>query len=88
MLFRSSLAGKVVGGVLAWADDLGVDRVAIIVGQATDDARVSLAERDNTDVLALVDRAFNKQDAYDRAPLLVEEAAIEAGRNALGIPGS
>jgi glycerate kinase len=86
-LDASSLAGKVVGGVLAWADDLGVDRIAIIVGQATDDARASLAERSNTDVLTLVDRAFNEQDAFDRTALLVEEAAIAAGRNALGIPG-
>ena len=32
-LDASSLAGKVVGGVLAWADDLDVDHVAIIAGQ-------------------------------------------------------
>ncbi len=38
-LDRSSLAGKVVGGVLAWADDLDVANVAIIAGQVTDDAR-------------------------------------------------
>jgi glycerate kinase len=85
-LDASSLAGKVVGGVLAWADDLGVERVAIIVGQATDDALASLAERNNTEVFSLVERAFNKQDAFDRSALLAEEAAIEAGRNALGTP--
>ncbi len=35
----SSLDGKVVGGVLAWAAELGVPHVGVIAGQVTDDAR-------------------------------------------------
>jgi glycerate kinase len=84
MLDASSLAGKVVGGVLAWADDFGIARVGIIAGQVTDDARTALAERTNTQVLALTDRVWQNAEAYERAAVLVEEAAIEAGRTALG----
>jgi glycerate kinase len=87
-LDASSLQGKVVGGVLAWAHDLGVDAVAVIAGQVTDDARAALAERASTQVLALTDRAYQEREAFTRAALLVEEAAIEAGRRALGIPAS
>ena len=86
-LDTSSLAGKVVGGVLAWADDLRVARVAIIAGQVTDDARTEImASRTNTQVLALTDRVWQKAEAYERTALLVEEAAIEAGRTALDTP--
>lgn len=83
-LDMSSLAGKVVGGVLAWADDLEVEHVGVIAGQVTDDARAALAPRTNTSVLALIDRAFQEREAYERAALLTEEAAIEVGRAALG----
>jgi glycerate 2-kinase len=83
-LDASSLAGKVVGGALAWADDLGIACVGIIAGQVTDEARTTLAERTNTQVLALTDRVWQEAEAYERAALLVEEAAIEAGRTALG----
>jgi glycerate kinase len=84
-LDASSLAGKVVGGVLAWADDFSVRRVGIIAGQVTDDARAEItATRPNTQVLALTDRVWNAGEAFERASLLVEEAAIEAGRTALG----
>jgi glycerate kinase len=82
----SSLAGKVVGGVLAWAEDLGVENVAIITGQATDDARAALAERAGVQVLALTDRVWQSSETYSRAALLVEEAAIEAARTVLGTP--
>ena len=78
----SSLEGKVVGGVLAWASDLGVPRVAVIAGQVTDDARSALAGRAGVDVLALTDRVWQAGEAYTRAALLVEEAAVEAGRAA------
>jgi glycerate kinase len=84
-LDASSLEGKVVGGVLAWADDLEVDATAVIAGQVTDEARTALAEREHTQVLALTDRAYQQSEAFTRAALLVEEAAIEAGRAALGI---
>jgi glycerate kinase len=82
----SSLVGKVVGGVLSWADDLDVARVAIIAGQVSDDARATLAERPNVQVLALTDRVWQSSETYTRTALLVEEAAIEAARNALGTP--
>ncbi len=85
-LDSSSLAGKVVGGVLAWADDLDVASVAIIAGQATDEARAALADRTEVQVLALTDRVWQSSETYTRTALLVEEAAIEAGRNALGTP--
>lgn len=79
----SSLEGKVVGGVLAWAADLGVPHVAVIAGQVTDDARAALEDRAGVDVLALTDRVWQAGEAYTRAALLVEEAALEAGRIAL-----
>jgi glycerate 2-kinase len=82
----SSLAGKVVGGVLAWADDLDVASVAIIAGQATDEARAALADRPDVQVLALTDRVWQSSETYTRTALLVEEAAIEAARTALGMP--
>jgi glycerate kinase len=86
-LDASSLAGKVVGGVLAWADDLDVAHVAIIAGQVTDDARATLADRAKVEVLALTERVWQSSETYTRTALLVEEAAIEAARNALGTPG-
>jgi glycerate kinase len=85
-LDASSLAGKVVGGVLAWADDLEVEHIGVIAGQVTDEARAELAKRANTSVLALTDRAFQEREAYERAALLTEEAAIEVARVALGRP--
>jgi len=78
----SSLEGKVVGGVLAWMADLGVPRVAVIAGQVTDEARTALADHAGVDVLALTDRVWQAGEAYSRAALLVEEAAVEAGRAA------
>jgi glycerate kinase len=82
----SSLAGKVVGGVLSWAEDASIPHVVVIAGQVTDEARRALDGR--ADVFALTDRAFQPNEAYSRAAVLLEEAAIEAGRSALGIPGS
>jgi glycerate kinase len=82
-LDASSLAGKVVGGVLAWADDLAVPQIAVIAGQVTPDARDALDRRPNVRVFALTDRVWQASEAYTRAALLVEEAAIEAGRAAL-----
>ena len=82
-LDSSSLEGKVVGGVLAWAEDLGVRDVAVIVGQATSDARDALESNSSARVFALTDRVWQASEAYSRAALLVEEAAVEAGRAAL-----
>src|SRR4051794_17084136 len=83
-LDASSLAGKVVGGVLAWADELGVAQVAIVAGQVTDEARTAVADNAGVQVLALTDRMWQSSETYTRTALLVEEAAIEAARNALG----
>jgi glycerate kinase len=82
-LDASSLAGKVVGGVLAWADDLAVPRVAVIAGQVTPDARDALDERPDVQVYALTERVWQASEAFTRAAVLVEEAAVEAGRAVL-----
>ena len=87
-LDASSLAGKVVGGVLAWAEDFDVANVAIVAGQATDDARAALDGKAGVQVLALTDRVWQSSETYTRTALLVEEAAIEAARSALGTPES
>jgi glycerate kinase len=78
----TSLEGKVVGGVLDWAADLGVPHCAVIAGQVTDDAREELTVR-NTQVLSLTERVWSEHEAFERAALLVEEAAVEASRQAL-----
>ena len=57
-----------------------------IAGQATDEARAALAERTGVQVLALTDRVWQSSETYTRTALLVEEAAIEAARTALGTP--
>jgi len=82
-LDASSLEGKVVGGVLAWAAELGVPHVAVIAGQVTDEARAALGDRVDAGVLALTDRVWRAGESYQRAALLLEEAAVEAGRAAL-----
>ncbi len=79
-LDATSFAGKVVGGVLEWATDAGVPRVAVIAGQVTDDAREELALHAGSQLLALTDRVWQSAEAFSRAPVLVEEAALEAGR--------
>jgi len=82
-LDASSLEGKVVGGVLSWSAELGVPHLAVIAGQVTDEARTALGDRADAGVLALTDRVWQAGEAYQRAALLVEEAAVEAGRTAL-----
>jgi glycerate kinase len=79
-LDATSFAGKVVGGVLEWATDAGVPRVAVIAGQVTDDAREELALHANAQLLALTDRVWQSAEVFSRAATLVEEAAVEAGR--------
>jgi len=78
----TSFAGKVVGGVLDWAAELGVPHRGVIAGQVTDDAR------DEASVLgawtdALVDRVWQAGEAFTRAETLVEEAALDLARRAL-----
>jgi len=81
----TSFEGKVVGGVLEWAADAGVSHRAVIVGQATDAAREEAGVLGDVQVLALTDRVWSAGEAFAQAAQLVEEAAVEAGRRALGI---
>jgi len=82
-LDRTSFEGKVVGGVLEWAAEEGVARRTVIAGQATDDGREELSVRGDVQLLALTDRVWQAGEAFSRAALLLEEAALEAGRAAL-----
>jgi glycerate kinase len=81
-LDRTSLSGKVVGGVLEWASDHGVAHRAVISGQVAADTRDDL-EADAVLVLALSDRVWQASETFTRAALLVEEAALEAARTFL-----
>jgi glycerate kinase len=78
-LDASSLEGKVVGGVVDWCEEIGVPAVAIIAGQITDEGRERALAHPGVQVLSLTERAFQPSEAFERAALLVEEAAIEAG---------
>jgi len=82
----TSFAGKTVGGVLQWAGDLGVPHRGVIAGQVTDDAREEAAVLGDVKVLALTDRVWQAGEAFSRAALLVEEAALELGHAALAAP--
>jgi glycerate kinase len=82
-LDASSLDGKVVGGVLEWCGDLHVPHVAVIAGQAVAAVRDEVAAREGVQVFPLTERVWQASETYTRAALLVEEAAIEAGRAAL-----
>ena len=82
-LDRTSFDGKVVGGVLEWAAEEGVDHAAVIVGQATADGRDELSVTSAAQLLVLTERVWSTGEAYARAALLVEEAATEAARTAL-----
>ncbi|MGZ4677062.1 MAG: glycerate kinase family protein [Acidimicrobiia bacterium] len=79
-LDRTSFAGKVVGGVLDLAADFGVPRCGVIAGQITDEAREELSVRGEVTALALTDRVWQAGEAFGRAALLVEEAAVELAR--------
>lgn len=78
-LDATSLAGKVVGGVLDRCDEWEIAARAVICGDATDDARAATVGRGAT-VLTLVERVWNAGEAFASAALLCEEAAIEATR--------
>jgi len=82
-LDATSFGGKVVGQVLEWATDAGVARAAVIVGQATPEAREEMSVRANASLYVLTDRVWQSAEAIARAGLLAEEAAVEAGRWAL-----
>jgi glycerate kinase len=81
-LDASSLAGKVSGGVLGWAEAEGVPHRAIIAGQVAEGVGEVLPA--GVLVLALADRVWQAGEAFVRAAVLVEEAADEVGRWALG----
>ncbi len=77
---RTSFDGKVVGGVLDLATDAGVPKIGVIAGQVTDDARDETSVLGDITVLALTDRVWQSGEAFTRAALLVEEAAVELVR--------
>ena len=83
---RTSLEGKVTGGVLEWATSEGVAHRAVVAGQVADDVKGG-GEPDplleDVFVLSLVDRVWQAGEAWSRAGLLAEEAGVEAGRWAL-----
>lgn len=81
-LDRTSFDGKVVGGVLDLAGDLGVAHRAVIAGQVTEDAREAIAAMGGVTALALTDRVWQAGEAFARAALLVEESAVEIARAA------
>lgn len=78
----TSFAGKVVGGVLEWAAELGVPHRGVIAGQVTADAREEASVL-GAQVEALVDRVWQSGEAFSRAATLVEEAALDLARRAL-----
>jgi glycerate kinase len=77
-LDHTSLSGKVTGSVLEWAASEGVGHRAVVAGQVADGLVL-----DDVLVLSLVDRVWQAGEAWSRAGLLAEEAALEAGRWAL-----
>lgn len=81
-LDATSLVGKVVGGVIERAADLAVVRTAVVCGEATADARAALGAL-GVAVYPLVERVWHAGEAFERAALLCEEAALEATRAAL-----
>jgi glycerate kinase len=94
---RTSLDGKVTGSVLEWAASEGVGHRSVVAGQVADDLKRAAGELetgeeanevldpvlDDVLVLALVDRVWQEGEAWARAGLLAEEAAVEVGRWAL-----
>ena len=80
----TSFEGKVVGGVLEWAADAGVAHRAVIVGQATDAAARRRACSATCRCSRSPTGSGRPARRSPRAATLVEEAAIEAGRRALG----
>lgn len=74
-LDASSLQGKVVGSALEAANET-VARRAVVCGVVDDEVRVQLNAQ-GVGVYAIADRAWDLDDAYARAELLCEEAALE-----------
>jgi glycerate kinase len=84
---RTSLDGKVTGSVLEWAASETMAYRAVVAGQVADELKPTADGRDpildGVLVLSLVDRVWQAAEAWGRAGLLVEEAAVEIGRWAL-----
>jgi glycerate 2-kinase len=78
-LDASSFEGKVVGGVLEWAEAEAIPARVVVAGQVAAGTEVP----EGVLVLALTDRVWQPEEAQARAAVLVEEAAVEAGRWAL-----
>lgn len=81
-LDAGSFAGKVVGGVLRWCEQVPIDSVGVIAGAVAADVTGLVPSRVRVESLA--DRAFDEGDSFARAALLVEEAALDLGRWAIG----
>jgi glycerate kinase len=83
---RTSLDGKVTGAVLEWAASEGVAHRAVVAGQVAEDLNTDGPDPVLEDVLvlSLLDRVWQAGEAWARAGLLAEEAAVEVGRWALG----
>lgn len=75
----ASLEGKVVGGVLEWARRASVGSVAIVAGIVEREAVERVG--DAVALRALVDRAYDAEDAVARAALLVEEATLDLAQS-------
>jgi glycerate kinase len=78
----TSFEGKVVGGVCDVAAEHEVPVVAVVAGQITAEARAVFAASPAITGYALVDRVWQEGEAFARAGTLVEEATVEAVRNA------
>ena len=83
----TTFLGKTVSGVLEWAADVGIPHRAVIAGQVTSEGRDEAVVLGASPVLALVDRVWQAGEAFARAEVLVEEAALEVGRRILGSTG-
>ena len=54
-----------------------------LAGQATPEGREELSVLGDVQLLTLTERAYQASEAFSRAALLVEEAALEAARTAM-----
>lgn len=72
-LDATSFEGKTVSGVLDWAAELGVPRRAVVAGQVAAGLELPAGVR----AWSLTERAYQGGDAFARAGLLLEEAAVE-----------
>ncbi|MGH8972752.1 MAG: glycerate kinase family protein [Acidimicrobiia bacterium] len=74
-LDATSFGGKVVGGVLEWAEAEEIGARVVVAGQIAPGTEVP----EDVLALALTDRVWQPEEALSRAAVLLEEAAVEAG---------